>query len=202
MRFFRVIVLAGLVLALGMLMAAQAFAQKPPAKRGFTRVFPNMQHVFVTLPRDMQDELMAEAERAQAICEMNPIFASFQDCECIKYKFLDARLATGPDDSTHNLLEEVSRECPNKPGIAGHQYKQCMETMPYVSVATKEEADEFCGCVGNKVAEAYARAPANSMRYQIKLAAQAQIDCDLRNLVTKSEIEYQKNKAREANVLP
>lgn len=202
-RFFRKMVLAGGIFAVGMMMlTAVSYAQKPPPKRGLPRTFPDMQHVFVALPQDLQDELMQEAEMAQGMCAQNSLFAAYQDCECIKYKFLNARLATGMEESISSLVEEVGRECPNKPAIAGLQYGQCMERMPFATTAPKEQVEEFCACVGNKVAEAYARAPANSIRYQIQLVSRAQMECDYSAFVRFQELEYQRRKAQDANILP
>ncbi|MBU0859407.1 MAG: hypothetical protein KJ667_05685 [Alphaproteobacteria bacterium] len=182
---------------------ANAMAQNVPAPRAQKERFPSMQHVFDQLPADMQDELMEEVQQASNLCTAYALFATYQDCQCIGVKYLDARLAMGPDVPMNNLLHYVGAECTNKPAIAGYQFELCQERMKFGGAdMSPEESADFCKCVGNNVAEAYARAPANSIRYQMKLAVNAQLQCGNNDVLRQRELEYQRKKAREANVLP
>jgi hypothetical protein len=93
--------------------------------------------------------------------------------------------------------------CPNPPAIAGYHYKSCLERMPFISSSfPKERVEEFCACVGNKMAEYYGRAPSRSMGVQTNMEVQAQLDCNYNEIVEHQEVEYQKRKAKESNVLP
>jgi hypothetical protein len=87
----RYLTMIGTVLLLLAAAAPAAQAQRSVSAKDV----PDMQHVFESLPRDLQEELMAEAERAQQSCESHSLMAVYQDCECIKYKFLNKRLAEG-----------------------------------------------------------------------------------------------------------
>lgn len=199
-RFMLVVLLTGAVLACG---AWPAQAQNAPRHGAMPGVLPDMHHIFQSLPPDIQDELLAEANQAQKNCAGHGLFSTYQDCECIKYRILNARLARGPDVSTSRLMNEVATECTNKPAIAGYQYQQCMERTSFgESGAPAAQVEKFCQCVANNVADSYARAPANSIRYQTRLVVNAQIACNNEDFIRLRQLEYQRRRAAEANVLP
>lgn len=190
------VILAALILILTLATGAQAQISKttPPD-------FPSMQHVFETLSPAMQEELLAEVDTARALCMQHPIFSIYQDCECIGVKFLDARLVIGPEQSLNNVLNIVSRQCTNTPAIAGYQHKLCMERMGVYVFLKPEDMEEFCACIGNQVAEGYARAPANSILYKKNLTVAAHQKCDFDRIMRNEQLERQRYDERRNNVI-
>lgn len=163
---------------------------------------PSMQHVFDSLPPDMQEELLQETDHAVRLCNANSIFATYQDCECIGVKFLDNRLSQGPGKHTYTVLNQVAKECVNQPAIAGYHYKTCLERMSTYDPKYAVRIDEMCACTGKEVAKAYAQAPANFLRYQTKLAVGAQRLCGYDQLMKDFMVDYQVQEAQKKNYLP
>jgi hypothetical protein len=168
-------VLAAIAIAVAAMPAA---AQKlPPQRQQEKEKFPSMQHVFEQLPPDMQQELMDEMETVRTECQQNSVISVYQDCDCRAVKFLDARLAAGPEPSTNQLAYQVSMECPNKPAIAGHEYKSCLQNFKHLINDSPQDLEKFCKCTANSVAQEYALAPADSLMYQTRLTVAAYNKC-------------------------
>ena len=162
----------------------------------------SMQHVFDSLPPDMQEELLKETDYARALCNANTIFATYQDCDCIAVKFLDNRLSQGPGKHTYTVLNQVSEECVNQPAIAGYHYKTCLQRMDTYDPKYAVRIDEMCACTGKEVAKAYAYRPSNSLRYQTRLAVGAQKKCGYEQLMRDFMIDNQMQEAQKKNYLP
>ena len=163
---------------------------------------PSMQHVFDSLPPDMQEELLKETDYARNLCNANSIFATYQDCDCIAVKFLDNRLSQGPGKHTYTVLNQVSGECVNQPAIAGYHYKTCLQRMETQDPKYAVAIDEMCACTGKEVAKAYAYRPSNSLRYQTRLAVAAQKKCGYEQLMNQFMIDNQMQEAQKKNYLP
>lgn len=107
------------------------------------------------LPIELQKEILEEAQYVHDRCERNSLYATLFECRCLAVKFIDARIAQGPDEDALALAEKQGSECINKPGIAGYGWKQCQEltyNMPY-------GRDEYCTCFANKYVEEYMKSP-------------------------------------------
>ena len=186
-KFFRVMVLALGVLALTAQMAA-AQQYVPPSKNISSdpnRNFPSLQSVFDKLPPEMQDELAKEADKVFAECARNELFAVYQDCECMAVKFLDARLAAGPDLQMIDLMHDVGKECPNTPAIAGKVFDEC-NLLQQVYALSDTAREKFCTCYANEVANTYTRRPINSYRYHISLRKRGLMLCGWTDVMKES----------------
>lgn len=171
-------------------------APAPPTER------PNLQHVFDSLPPDMQEELLKETDYARSLCNANTIFATYQDCDCIAVKFLDNRLSRGPGKHTYTILNEVATECVNQPAIAGNEYKTCLERMSTYDPKYAVRIDEMCACTGKEVAKNYADSPGNSLRYQSRLTVAAQKKCGYEQIMQDIMVDFQLQQAQKKNYLP
>ena len=165
-------------------------------------VRPSMQHVFDSLPPDLQEELLKETDYARELCNANSIFAVYQDCDCISVKFLDNRLSQGMDKHTYTILNEVANECVNEPAIAGYHYKGCLDRLNGRDPKYAVRIDEMCACTGKEVAKAFAYSPGNSLRYQSRLAVAAQQKCGYNELMRDFMTDFQIQQAQEKNYLP
>jgi hypothetical protein len=169
-----------------------------------TYKFPeySAQHeIFLQLPEDIQKEIWDETNVVYNVCNSHSIYATYQDCECIKFRFLDARI-TEPDKHRNDLMNSLAHHCPNKPAIAGDQYQKCMNRNKSTGSFKEEESKAFCECVGNYVAELYAKNPANSIKSQKRYTINAQMHCGMADLEKRALIDHKRKKAERENVLP
>lgn len=170
--------------------AGNVWAQqmKPPTPNqtyDSDKIIPNEQKVFDQLPRDIQDEILLEADRVFNNCSINLIMSKYQDCECMALKYIDARVRVGPDRKYDDVINDVARECPNVAGIAGSIYVECFD-IPDIYVLSDKEQQEFCACYANETANNYTRNPFNSYRYQMNIRKGALLHCgflDIQNKV-------------------
>lgn len=116
--------------------------------------------LFWKLPEDIQYEILEESERAYKECNSGLYFRTFIDCTCLALGVLDARIGD-PETSMHQLIDQVERNCPNVPDMAGHAYKNCQVMVHGTRV---ERVDEFCTCYANIVAERHAELTARNLR--------------------------------------
>lgn len=171
-------------------------------KNEFYKPTPNLGYVFEQLPRDMQDELLAEMDQIHGICAANKSYSAYYDCDCIGVKFLDRRLMRGPQIGSTNLMFDVSKECVNSTSIAGHEFQRCLQRMHYLGDKMKERIYEMCECASNKYALAYAETPAMSIRYQMRMIVGAQRQCGYDSIVRDYNIDANLERAQRDNYLP
>lgn len=100
-----------------------------------------------------QQVLLTEAMEVFDKCVGKKSYATYHDCECLKEKFVHARMA---DTDTHQnfLLSRLSKSCPNIPGIKTMAFNGCEN----ISIS-KDQPEGFCACVADSVAEQYAAKP-------------------------------------------
>lgn len=157
---------------------------------------PNLQAVFDQLPKDMQDELLKEMDQVHLNCSRNELFSAYQDCDCMATKYLDARLLGGPELNMVDLMNDIGKECPNTPAIAGKMFDEC-NMLPNVYALTDKEREEFCTCFANKVANDYTRRPINSYHYHISLRRGAMKSCGWANVMKRGAEIRRKNRESE-----
>jgi hypothetical protein len=118
--------------------------------------------LFDSLPRDIQDEIMAEASTVEKDCEADMTYSFFHDCRCLGAKFIDERV-NHPDTAKQTLTFRMRKDCVNEPGIAGYSYNFCMTQfsymMPPAEGFTDAKRDDYCKCYARTMAKRYAAAP-------------------------------------------
>lgn len=129
--------------------------------------------IFEVLPRDIQDEIIDEAEQVAQRCANQDVNSQFYDCECIAARFIDARVLRGPEISAYSLVAELEPECVNSAGVAGYAYNQCSGMNAYGA----QNAEEVCSCYGNYVAKQFSKTPVASFSFFSKISANAIIAC-------------------------
>jgi hypothetical protein len=179
-----------------------AMPAAPGSKRDPFAKTPDMQYVFDQLPPDMQNELMDEMEFVNTLCNGTLAYSKYHNCDCIAVKLLDRRLQDGPERSVNNLLPDVSKQCVNKPAIAGYHYKLCHDRLRPYGEKYAVRAEEICTCTANKVAELYAYSPATSLRYQISLVVRAQEECGYGGFIKEFNIDQNLKRKQKENYLP
>jgi hypothetical protein len=129
---------------------------KPVAKK------PIYNKLFDSLPRDIQDQIMAEAASVEQQCEQDPMYPYYHDCQCLGTKFIDARL-NNPDARQENLRFNIRTQCVNTPGIAGYNYNYCYNKASFMVPAAQKmndkQRDEYCKCFARTTAKMYEDAP-------------------------------------------
>jgi hypothetical protein len=155
------------------------FSKAVAAQKGAAA--PNAQHtpesapkallfspLFDSLPRDIQDQIMAEASVVEQNCAADMTYSYFHDCECLGAKFIDARV-NNPDVAKETLTFRMRKDCVNEPGIAGYSYNYCMKQFVYMMPAAKgftdAKRDEYCKCYARTMAKRYADSPEPTHSY-------------------------------------
>ena len=133
-----------------------------------------------SMPRDVQDQIMAEAGEVKLECSQEPVFSSFQDCACMATKFIDERMAN-PTESRLALMYKMRFECVNQPGIVEYNRKYCMGHFVHMSPRARgfpdEKMEEYCKCFSQTVASNYARKPNPHYTYITDVQAEAMNSC-------------------------
>lgn len=129
--------------------------------------------VFDTLPADIQEEIIEEAEKARSLCEQRSNMAVFHDCDCIAANFLEER-ARDPASNRTILVSKLTKQCPNVPGIAGKAYQDCKTVSGSMDFNV---AEAFCTCVGNRTATAFSERPTDRLSGITSLTVGARTQC-------------------------
>ena len=103
-----------------------------------------------------------EAENEYDRCVTNNSFSSYWECECIKRKFLEARINKGPDIHSQNILRDITTQCPNPQGVADMERKKCEAYDVAGAFPDIEDHQAFCSCVSENLSEAFAANPSTS----------------------------------------
>ena len=143
-----------------------------PAPESLAPALP--EEIFQSLPKDMQEELLAEAERYYNTCLNSGTYASYHDCRCLGGKYLDKRLELGPKADEYTVSSKIESECVDKVSIAGFSYEKCTRMFVYAHLSNLKQ---FCACFANKVAEMYAKDPGPNLDYMSELELQASREC-------------------------
>jgi hypothetical protein len=132
-----------------------------------------------------QEEMEEEARYVHNKC-MGHIYQSlYFDCACIAGAFLRERENRGPLALQEDILTELYRtggetaKCGNGPLIAGSVYNDCMffsETFRRLETNNQE----YCQCVGNRVARDFSEYPYLRIAYISRLRVNALLSCEER----------------------
>lgn len=116
--------------------------------------------IFPSLPPDIQDAIIAEAETIRNRCMTRSSMPIYHDCDCIGAKFLEER-ALDPEIHQNVIVDKLLLECPNIPGVAGEAYNGCKRTSGHLEYKT---AEAFCHCVGNEAAKSFKAHPVDHLQ--------------------------------------
>jgi hypothetical protein len=123
---------------------------------------PATAEALASLPRDAQDRIKAEADDVQQKCTEDLTYRNYHDCQCLRGKFVAARLAD-PNKNRLNITFDIRAECVNKPGIASYNYdfcfKQASRMMPSTRSIDDTQRADYCKCFADRMAEKYSSAP-------------------------------------------
>jgi hypothetical protein len=154
----------GRVNTLCMIVAA-ALLSAAPIGAGFGRAAESgnaAAQALESLPRDAQDRIKAEANDVQQKCMEDTTYRSYHDCQCLRGKFVEARLADQHKNRL-NITFDLRAECVNKPGITSYNYDFCFTHASHMMPATKNIDDaqraDYCKCFANGMAQSYSAAP-------------------------------------------
>ncbi len=115
-----------------------------------------------SLPRDVQDRIRTEADDVQQKCTEDTTYRNYHDCQCLRGKFVAARLAN-PDKNRLNITFDLRAECANKLGIASYNYDFCFKKASRMMPSTKNINDaqraDYCRCFADGMAKKYSSAP-------------------------------------------
>ena len=107
--------------------------------------------VISELPYEIQEELMAEGDRAFSYCQKNYTMSRNIDCSCYAFKHIGARFEKGPDLDFYNLVNQVEMTpCVFAPAVAGTNYERCLRVM-HSKDYTPDIMNQLCRCVSDKM---------------------------------------------------
>lgn len=104
---------------------------------------------------DAEDIPLAYLEEMNEIyqdCYASDFLFTWIDCRCQAMRYLEERIALGPDMSRSYLLNRLSGDCPNTVGAAGNAYQSCIE---WRMQSNHVGYEDFCRCVAQHTAKAY-----------------------------------------------
>lgn len=108
------------------------------------------------------EEMELEADQIYQSCEMNHFQRRNFDCGCMAGAFLIEREKRGPMVPQLQILNDITKtkpvDCANTVSIAGNAYSSCVRQSKQRR-ALKNDVDEYCTCVANKVANDFKKRP-------------------------------------------
>lgn len=127
------------------------------------------------------EEMEEEAEYVHGLCQSNAYQALYFNCECLAGAFLIQREKLGPlalqSDIYDRLTKSNKAVCGNTVAIAGAAYQACLtHTMTYRELALDNE--EYCQCVGNRIARQFTQKPWLDVAYIESLTMNNMNYCD------------------------
>lgn len=129
--------------------------------------------------KKVKDEYIEEAQRFFEQCGQDYTLKQYYDCECLAVKYLDDRIASGPDKNSQNILMSIRGYCHDATIAAGETYSSCMTDGTIFPPG--QTAEQYCTCFANTFAKLFnesGRIP--SSRTSVFLQTQAHIKCDPR----------------------
>lgn len=130
--------------------------------------------IFLALPPEMQDEVMAETEDYYNRCEKLPIYRTFHNCTCVSMKYFIQRLERGPDVPRIQIEDRIRLQCVDKARIAGEYYGRCLGMYKYSGA---HDLHKRCECYANNMAQIYSSAPTDDVYGQIRQGVRAMGGC-------------------------
>lgn len=131
------------------------------------------------------EEMEEEAQYVYGLCNSHVSQRLYFDCSCIAGAFLREREKRGPYVLQQDILTELYRtggktaKCGNGPLIAGTMYRQCMQ-MSDAMRRLETNNEQFCQCVGNRIARDFTDYPYMRLQYISRLRMNAMLSCNER----------------------
>jgi hypothetical protein len=131
------------------------------------------------LPPEMQDELLAESQKAAEYCQQDYWLPQYYDCSCLGLKFLESRYEKGPEEVFINFINTLDlRECISMPMIAGMHYQRCKRFME-IEHLKPQETEAICECTSRKIVEEFNSIAAVNLQYLDDKLVPAINDCKM-----------------------
>lgn len=131
--------------------------------------------IYNKLPPEDQERMLEETAKVYEYCTRNGVYSSYFDCDCVAARFFDERLLYPGKPNIIYMADQVAKECPNIPGVAGYAYTECMGS----HVANmKLGQKEFCECYANRYAEIYKEDPRAFRPHMARVGTAAILQCD------------------------
>lgn len=130
--------------------------------------------VFLTLPYDVQSQILDETYKVNAECNNYKIYSQFHNCECMGSHYFEERVFN-PEISKDTLVGRISGECASIPGVAGYGYDQCLASMRFLLI--KSRVGDYCTCFANTLAENYKISPSPDFSHLRALSSKTNTQC-------------------------
>lgn len=126
-------------------------------------------------------EIQQEADDVYAFCVKPGTYSSFNDCQCIREKFVQERTADPVKgvDPLHMAMRFPPTACPNAGGVRAFHYRQCGTS--YAN-KIKSGLEEFCACYADEIKMLYIQQPTTLHSTSTRYAGVAMSTCDKRGL--------------------
>jgi len=127
-------------------------------------------------------EMEMEANDMYRICRLNAVQRIYINCECLAGAFLIRREKEGPMTPQSDIYEDIVKNrvkgvnCANTEAVAGEAYQTCMNYSA-IHRELKRDNEEYCTCVGNKVARDFSKRPVMQGGYLSNLDFNAMTFC-------------------------
>lgn len=143
---------------------------------------------------DIPDEALADMQDFHAMCQKDLSLNSHLDCDCLSSRYLEERVKAGPELPRQQILLNLSNECFNVAGAAGHGFTKCTQngTPAYPGMS----ADEYCECVGRNYAIQLQNTPGTLSRRKMNSAM------TFANLRCKPSTPHNRNMFKRLDVSP
>lgn len=112
--------------------------------------------IFWTLPKDVQDQILAETYDVHNQCKKYELYMKFHDCDCLGSRFFDERVFT-PEATRDQISNKITSDCVSTASIAGYAYEECVSRS--IRMLNVDKLDEFCTCYSNMYADEYKLSP-------------------------------------------
>ena len=126
------------------------------------------------------EEKDEEAQYIFGLCQENVMQRAYFSCECIAGAFRvkrDTDEQIRPQSSILNeLFDGEASMCVDKPKIAGLSYKFCADYAK-ISSSRASKNEEYCSCVGNRVASQFEKNPLLRTHHVERLRTNALTSC-------------------------
>tara|TARA_B100001989_G_C24532147_1_gene462236 strand:+ start:753 stop:1502 length:750 start_codon:yes stop_codon:yes gene_type:complete len=98
---------------------------------------------------------LKEAEQVYKTCEEGYYTRTYQDCECLAGKFIEARQEMGPLENANNIMLKLRDECKNPVNAIGAQYTSCMANDRLDNLEINVPRKTFCECAARAWVDMY-----------------------------------------------
>ncbi len=130
------------------------------------------------------DEVIEEAQYVFDTCDSNVFQKLYFDCQCVAGSFLQLREKYGSVAPQEELVDGIvhgkNARCSNSVDLAGYAYENCMETTRFAREYAPDN-EQYCSCVGNKVANDFTQRPRLNRNYIVKVHSNAMLACRQRD---------------------